>query len=361
MKRLLGIDLCRGIAAYAVILVHSGDATWGLPISSAAENFRLLFYFAVPFFIATSFYFMVNRPKIDISGRFWRSRIERIIIPYLAWTIIYLSLKLIIFPLSDRGGQIEAIFQDPWGIIFLGGASYHLYFLPLIFTGSFLVVVANYLNKKYISLSCLCLLLGLSLISYQILIWSDNNFQLGANVAFVSILQLINSDFPGYNLVRLTLVAIAWLLRCLPYLFASIIYTNLIKNELLKFRGRTIILFWLTTFVVINTLGKAALPLAFREIAISFSLLSFAISLSSYLKNSKFIINLGKCSFGIYLLHPLAKSGVEIFLDKFIPTIVQSISITSMMVYSSLTFILSWYAVSFGIKNKAIAKYLFGA
>lgn len=359
MKRLLGIDLCRGIAAYAVILVHSGDATWGLPISSAAENFRLLFYFAVPFFIATSFYLMVNRPKIEISGRFWRSRIERIVIPYIAWTIIYLSLKLVLFPLSDRGEQIAVIFQDPWGIVFLGGASYHLYFLPLIFTGSFLVVVANYLNKKHISLPYLLFLLGLSLIGYQIAIWSDNNFQLGANVAFVSILQLINPDFPGYNLVRLILVAIAWLLRCLPYLLASIIYANLIKNQRLRFPGRTAILFWLATFIIVNTSGTM-LPLAFREIAISFSLLSLAISLSNYLNNSQFIINLGKCSFGIYLLHPLIKSGVEVFLHKFIPTIVQSISITSMIVYSGLTFVMSWYVVSLGIKNKAIAKYLFG-
>ena len=49
-NRLAGIDLCRGLAAFAVILVHSGDETWGIPISNRAIQFRHLFYFAVPFF-----------------------------------------------------------------------------------------------------------------------------------------------------------------------------------------------------------------------------------------------------------------------------------------------------------------------
>lgn len=31
-ERLLGIDLCREIAAYVVVLVYSGDQAWGVSI-----------------------------------------------------------------------------------------------------------------------------------------------------------------------------------------------------------------------------------------------------------------------------------------------------------------------------------------
>ena len=55
--RASGIDLCRGLAAFAVILVHSGDETWGVPISDRAIQFRHLLYFAVPFFSGASFSF----------------------------------------------------------------------------------------------------------------------------------------------------------------------------------------------------------------------------------------------------------------------------------------------------------------
>lgn len=96
-KRLLGINLCRGFAAYAVVLVHSGDETLGLPISQEAIYLRMLFYFAVPFFLATSFYFLTAKPEIDTSKRFWSSRVDRIVIPYITWTLIYLLFRSFFF------------------------------------------------------------------------------------------------------------------------------------------------------------------------------------------------------------------------------------------------------------------------
>jgi peptidoglycan/LPS O-acetylase OafA/YrhL len=65
--QLLGVDLVRGISAYAVVFVHSGDETLGLPISQDAVTLRLYCYFAVPFFLATAFYFLISKPEIDIS------------------------------------------------------------------------------------------------------------------------------------------------------------------------------------------------------------------------------------------------------------------------------------------------------
>ena len=95
-QRLLGIDLFRGIAAYAVILVHSGDETWGIPVDQSASEFRHLFYFAVPFFLATSFYFTTSKPNINVYRKFWLSRFQRILIPYLVSMLVYSGLTLIL-------------------------------------------------------------------------------------------------------------------------------------------------------------------------------------------------------------------------------------------------------------------------
>ena len=359
--RLLGIDLFRGIAAYAVILVHSGDATWGLPINQAAENFRLLFYFAVPFFIAVSFYLMVNRPHISISRKFWRSRIERILIPYGIWTILYFVLKLALFPLTNQTNQVNSFLQDPWGIIFFGGISYHLYFLPLIFVGSSLVILARYLQKNSVDFKNLCLLFIFSLISYQILIWSGNSFKLGPNIAFFQLLKLLDQDSPGYTIIRLIFVVLAWLIRCLPYLLGAIVYIKLDAKTYRLLEPKVRVIFWLIIFLLLDILGKAIIPLAFWEIVVSFSLLNLAVALSRYIKKNSLIINLGQCSFGIYLIHPLMKSSIEIVLNQLVPAITQSVSITSMLVYSGLTFMTSWYVVSISLNNKLIAKYIFGA
>ena len=359
MNRLIGIDLFRGIAAYAVILVHSGDATWGLPIDRAAESFRLQFYFAVPFFLATSFYLMVNRPRINISQKFWRSRIERILIPYFIWTIIYVVFKLAL-SLTNVIEDISYIIEDLWAVIFFGAASYHLYFLPLIFTGSCLVFLAKYIKENKIETKTLCLIFILSITAYQILLWSGNSFQLGANVAFDRLLSLFDSNSISYTLARVFLVGFAWLIRCLPYLLASIILVNLSSKKRLQFNLPPNLFIICLLFVLTNSLGQEIIPSALWEIILSFSLLIIAIGISKYIKPNQIIVNLGLCSFGIYLIHPLVKSAVEIVLQLVIPGVTQSVSVTSMIIYSGSTFILSWYTVTIFLKNRLIAKYMFG-
>ncbi|MEL6495598.1 MAG: acyltransferase family protein [Cyanobacteria bacterium J06623_7] len=98
--RLNGIDLCRGLAAFAVILVHSGDETWGVPIAEAAIRFRHLFYFAVPFFLAASFYFGTKKLPLVLDASFWQKKFKRIILPYLFWSLFYVVMKTVL-PLKE--------------------------------------------------------------------------------------------------------------------------------------------------------------------------------------------------------------------------------------------------------------------
>ncbi len=64
-KRLLGIDLFRGIAAYGVVLIH------GLGEIPRNENALLIsnFFvaFCVPFFLATSFYFSIKLVHLGVN------------------------------------------------------------------------------------------------------------------------------------------------------------------------------------------------------------------------------------------------------------------------------------------------------
>ena len=138
--KLLGIELVRGLSTYAVILVHSGDQTWGLPIDPTAIQFRLFFYFAVPFFLATAFYFLPTKPDVVYSAKFWRSKVERILIPYVVWSAIFFIFRVVVFSLGRKPERLQQLFQDPLSIIFFGGASYHVYFLPLLATGTLLVL-----------------------------------------------------------------------------------------------------------------------------------------------------------------------------------------------------------------------------
>lgn len=355
--RFVGIDLCRGLAAFAVILVHSGDETWGIPISDRAIQFRHLFYFAVPFFLAASFYFATKKLPINISRVFWQKKFKRIVVPYLIWSIFFLFLKSIVFVATNNLSQIQELLSDPIAIIFLGAASYHLYFMPLLFVGMLWLYSANYLiNKPIIYLFYLIIL---SLIIYQLLLSSDNSFDLGAYTAFADLRSLVQPDSLIYPLWRIALVNIAWLIRCLPYFLISVLLNQLFKrsNSRWLYQKQTILLIFLL-FILVDTIGKNYLPDAVSEITIAYSLLLLGISSSKYLTDNDLITSLGLCSFGIYLIHPFIKSLVEIPLVTLLPQLTQSVSIISILLYSISTFLISWLVVSLMLKNKLLSQYI---
>jgi peptidoglycan/LPS O-acetylase OafA/YrhL len=360
--RLLGIEACRGLATYAVILVHSGDETWGISVHPNAVAFRLLFYFAVPFFLAMSFYFMTAKPEIGKSVKFWRSRVERLIIPYAIWSTVFLISRVIVFTLSNKPDRLQQLLQDPLSIVFLGGASYHLYFLPLLFAGTFLVLLMPLLNKLKVGKHGLVYLSVASICLHRFLEVSGNAFQLGTNVAFQGLLNSWDFAPEPYPLLRLALVEIAWFIKCLPYFFIALTLNQFLNTKSLHSVFATV--GWAIAFVLSDTLGKLFLPGAVQEVLLAYTLLLFSLALSNYFPNSRaanLATSVGGCSFGIYLLHPFVMNIVKPVVERILPTATASVSISSMLLLSVPCFLVSWLAVAYLSRNKLIAKYLFGA
>ena len=359
--RLLGIDLCRGIAAYAVVLVHSGDETWGVPISEAAVQFRLMFYFAVPFFLATAFYFLTRKPTIDLSPKFWRSRIERIVIPYAVWSVIYLIVRSLFFLIARKPDRLSEFFQDPLALVFFGGASFQLYFLPLLLAGTSLLVLAKYLIEHKIGLLALVVFISISVAINGIIDATGNGFQLGEGIAFSSILQWVPKGVT-YEIARIILVELVWIIRCLPYAFGALILHHLLSRlEIFQNRSKRLTFLFIGLFLITATIGKVWLPQSLQDVLVAYFLLIAGILGSNSLKDNKFVASLGACSFGIYLIHPIPMNFSKGLIVKVFPALSQQVSITSMLIFSISGFLLSWLLVSLLIRNKMIAKYIFGS
>lgn len=358
-NRLIGIDLCRGLAAFAVILVHSGDETWGVPISERAIQFRYLFYYAVPFFLAASFYFSTKKSFLKINGKFWYQKLQRIVVPYLLWSTFYVISKTVIFTLSHDGDRVRELLSDPLAIVFLGAASYHLYFIPLLLAGTALLYFTNFLKSRHNPVVFLSLMSIFSLILYQLLIISQNDFDLDSYTAFPSLLSLMTSDNLLYQPWRIILVNLAWITRCLPYFCIALLVRQVLEQNNCKWlyeKETAAVIFLL--FLLIDIAGEKYLPNSLSEVAIAYSLLLFGIAISPHLPQSNLIANLGLCSFGIYLIHPFIKSAIEIILFKASPQIAQNVSIFSMLIYSSLSFTISWLVVFLMQKNKMVSQYI---
>ncbi|MBS3026823.1 MAG: acyltransferase [Dolichospermum sp. DET50] len=360
-QRLLGIDLLRGLAAFAVIVVHSGDETWGVSVSYWALQFRLFFYFAVPFFLATSFFFTTRKLGENISLQFLLAKFQRIFIPYTVWSIFYIVLGIIIFPLIHQSHRINELFQDPFAIIFFGGASYHLYFLPLLFSGTLLVFLLDNLVKHRSRIKIMAFLSIVGIIVNYLIAWSGNSFNLGSHTAFTSLLSLMKPNTIEYLVARFLLVQIVWILICLPYFCLAVVLNHLLlKVNSSVVKSRSTILLFLCIFIVVNTLGKVFIASEVSNIIIAFSLLFVGICLSSQIKESKIIKDLGNCSFGIYLIHPIIKKTMGIILTFAVPQVTSQVTVMSMLCFSIPSFFISWLVVSLLMKNKHFAKYIFG-
>jgi peptidoglycan/LPS O-acetylase OafA/YrhL len=359
--RLLGVDLCRGLAAYAVVLVHSGDETWKLPISESAIQFRLIFYFAVPFFLAAAFYFLTRRSPINISLSFWKSRAQRIIIPYTIWSLIYVALRSIFFLRTHQTDRLADYLHDPLSLVLMGGASYHLYFLPLLLTGTVLLPVAKYLVERNVKMGSLVALATLGIVYNEIVHATGNEFQLGEDIAFAHFLAAIPKGI-WHEIARLILVQTAWIAKCAPYMLVALILHRLLtKLDFSKGMSARLAIVCFILFSLVTTVGKVILPHSLQEVLVAYLLLLTGIFGSSSLRETKLAASVGACSFGIYLIHPILMNLVKPLIARGFPGLSQTVSIASMLTFSISSFLLSWLIVSILGRQKRFAKYLFGA
>ena len=353
-KRLNGIDLFRGIAILAVIILHSDEGISNLPL--IWQNILYFCGFAVPFFLATSFYLGVK--KIYLSQRKYqlKERLFRLLQPYVVWTIIYLIYKSAKYYIVGDTQQLSNLIQDPIGVLVLGGATFHLYFLPLLISGTILLYVIQRLIKK-IELKTTIGLLSLSLLTYEFLLQSGNAFDLQASIAFQSLLQAEN--FTQINpLVRITMTGVAWSLRCMPYIFLAAILNQLEINYKLKFTWQVTAIA-LAIFIVVNCGYLAILPSSLLEIIRGYSGLIFALGLSNFIPNNPVISNLSICSFGIYLVHLIVVESLTA-IDLKLEVSSQLLLTTNLMIFSFISLAISWIITSILLKRKLLSLLLFG-
>jgi peptidoglycan/LPS O-acetylase OafA/YrhL len=359
-NRLFGIDICRGLAAYAVVLLHSGDKTWA-PLGFWASQINSWFNFAVPFFLAASFYFMVPKLPMGFSGKFWKQRFERLFIPYVIWTVVYVGLKAVMFLVSKQPEKLQELFQDPISIILFGGASIQLYYLPMLFAGTLgLIIICDPLVKRNIGISTLAILTILSIGLYELLVSTGNTFHLGPNIAFESLLTFIYPQGNNNPLLRILLVSIAWIIRCLPYMLLAMLLTQITSQKQLLVKSNMFGIVSLVLFGLVSALGTSFMPNAMHEFLSGYLILIFGIYISNYLTANQLIDNLGLCSFGIYLMHPVFMQILELVVRKVVPSLLNEVSLVSKLVFSLPCFLITWLAVAILMKNKLVAKYMFG-
>ncbi|MBF2005161.1 acyltransferase family protein [Chlorogloeopsis fritschii PCC 9212] len=366
-KRLLGIDLFKGIAAYGVVLIH------GLGELPRDENALLIskFFvaFCVPYFLATSFYFSSYLLLFKTNISYLKTRVKRILVPYLAWSLIYLLARLAGFLIGNKESFYRLI-SDPVNMIFFGASAVHLYFLPLLFCGTVVAIPIIRISRK-IQNNLLILFFVLSIAIYYLVAASGNDFLLGEGIAFkqiidISFLQI--SNYWMYQFIRIIFVILAWIIRCMPYIiFGIIIHKTEIQKLFytlsLKIKKRTItkslIIFLIPLLIFALFISK----ISFLGLFIPYLTLIYSILISNliskYVTMTWLTMKLGYLSFGIYLYHALITAGFMPILIKLYPKIINLQLSPLILIISSLVIFFVSLAITYIISlNKTAARIL---
>ena len=130
-KRLPAIEYMRGISMLGVIGIHIGSQYITNPLANVnlVALFEIVTRFAVPIFFFISAFGLFYRLDLDAPfdyRNFMRRRFKTVLIPYLAWSILYLVhdgwFYHVGFPAVDYLIKI----------LFFGIAKYQLYFLVIL-------------------------------------------------------------------------------------------------------------------------------------------------------------------------------------------------------------------------------------
>ncbi|WGV29224.1 acyltransferase family protein [Halotia branconii] len=365
-KRLLGIDLFRGIAAFGVVVIHGLGEIPRDEEALALSNFFVIF--CVPFFLITSFYFSSNLLLSKNTKAYLNNRTKRIIFPYLAWTIIYLLARFI-GSLIGNQESFHRLVADPINIIFFGASGVQLYFLPMLLCGSLAVILTTKILKNIQNYFLLIFCFLLSIYIFDLMSTTGNDFVLGKGIAFKQIID--TSSFTNlwlFQFMRLILVILSWSIKCIPYIIFSIIINKhqsqkiLYKYMLVDPKNLSIkLLLWLFVPLFIGLILLSKIHLLY--LLLPYMLFIYAILISRLISQNTLISSiankLGYFSFGIYLSHALITAGFLPIMVKLYPKIwAFELSPLTLIIFSMIIFFISLIITHLISLNKTAARFL---
>lgn len=276
------IDLLRIFAALGVIIIHVQGTV--PEVIYLDKNAGML---CVPFFFAVSLSLFISNLNINTSfkevvNKSWK----RIIIPYLVWTAIYVTL-LIGKSLITHGPSKIVL----WQAFFYGGSAMHLYFLSMLLALQVIVLGIVYLVQPKYNRRVTGLLLLVGVFMY---LFIGNVFNVFGIVSIEHITCYVIFAFWAASRMKNTYINIIWL--CVGFFLLIIAFLSNWYEE---------------QFVILNYVK--ALPLG----GISLMLICMGLPFN---KMPKWLLILSSLTYGIYLCHVVFLEAFEFAFEKIKPT-----------------------------------------
>lgn len=203
-SRIDSVELCRVLAVFAVIMIHTKPFMQDLFPSPDYRWLEYLFNqpprFAVPFFFVTAGYFLGRKAQLDPQRTIRVGRyLQRLSLLLVGWSLLYVAIPSFWPPLLKDGywqvtsQKVAALMASPLTVL-LEGAKVHLWFLPALMMG--VVLLALTTRRGRVWPACL---LALLLFGYGLLAGPYSVTPLGLKAPFTT------RDGPFLSMIGLTI------------------------------------------------------------------------------------------------------------------------------------------------------------
>ncbi|NOR44583.1 MAG: acyltransferase family protein [Candidatus Delongbacteria bacterium] len=291
------INILRGFAIVAVVIIHitsyfSQIGTFSaLPVTIASID--IFSQFAVPMFILISGIVLSLRYDGEYSIKtFYKKRINRILVPYIIWSLIYIAIAFI--------GNSDILATEIIFKLFTGTAFYHLWFFFLIFQlYLFFPFYRKFIKGKSFFVIVFILILQIAFNHYKIGLIENEQLSIVFKRLFLShIFYFSLGIWIADNIKK-----VEKLLSKLNYLSNSFLLLVIVWGSyIFSYNWLAINNHFFEQLPMLMIIEKITLPLLY--VLIFIALYYFATKISSLkIRNSMEIIS--RYSFGIYLSHAL--------------------------------------------------------
>jgi surface polysaccharide O-acyltransferase-like enzyme len=271
-ERLASIDLLRIMAVVGIIWFHTGGAPY-VQIGYAGLPMFLLIYFSL----------VTKQSRLHATSQFLRRRWDRLLKPWLFWSVVYGVCRLVKAAYTMDVSSIERMLSLETVLV---GTSIHLWYLPYAFASGLFIHV---LNRRTVRIS-------------------DTLVVLAAALTGAFVLAACTVGLHAYELAR-PLPQWEFGLAAIPL--------GLAIGRSLAIPSRRVQMLLLSV-ICATTLGTCAILTSFHldSTAIPYGLAMVFVCLAYgwQVNGNGLIATLAPLTFGIYLLHPLVMYGLPHFL-----------------------------------------------
>ncbi|MBM7600171.1 surface polysaccharide O-acyltransferase-like enzyme [Virgibacillus halotolerans] len=288
------ISFIRAIACMCIVMVHvtagfyhENDQTF----SWLTQFFNQISRYGTPAFAIISGFLLYNQvvKRGFKFNYFFKSRINKVIIPFLVWSVIYLLLKWSYnkfeFPNFTSADEVKDFIY----FFFTGKSNYHLYFIAIVVQFYLLFPVLQFFKSKK------------NLILFTLVAFFINYF-------FVT-----NTINIGHGFFNKFINERVFFFHWAYYFFLGGLLVYYWERIMVWVKNNTIFSITLGIVVIISgifeylfaegiesnrPMNMISLPLLFIAFASVYTALTF------WPKTRDFIVNIGNYSMGIYLVHP---------------------------------------------------------